>query len=241
MPDIAINNLYSRYGRKKDDPYILKGLTTKFHRNNINAIIGQSGEGKTTLIKCIAGLIPYEGEIYFDETNLKYLSIRKRNIAYVSQNIILYPHMTIFNNIANPLTNMMISGNEIKERVYEVAKLFHIENILSRKPKEISIGQASRVSLARALIKRPYVYLLDEPFSNLDPLLAESLYYELKEIFKSLNATVILITHDIKESFLIGDIIYTLHDGIIVDSGTQEEIMVSEVTYTKELLKNAEL
>ena len=153
--------------------------------------------------------------------------IKDRNVSLVSQEIALYPHMSVFQNIAFPLTFTDASTDEIRKRVNETALVLGISHLLSRKPRQISIGQAQRVAIARAIIKRPNVYLLDEIFSNLDKKTASEIRVDLRKIFQKLDATVIFITHDLKEALSISDKIYVIHKGKIVESGSPREIFNS--------------
>ena len=165
MPKIVLKNITVKYGNKT--PIVaVNNLSTEFLDNKINVIIGKSGSGKTSLLRAILGLENYEGEIYFDEDNALSLSQRDKNIGYVSQNIVLYPFTNIFNNIANPLKNTVASIEEIKRRVFDVSKMLGIEHCLMRKPSQISIGQAQRVAIGRALVKNPNIFIFDEAYER---------------------------------------------------------------------------
>ena len=224
---IEFKNVSCIYQNKDENVLALNDISVSFETEKINAIIGESGSGKTTLIRCIAGIQKYEGEIYFDNTLINDYKIKDRNVSLVSQEIALYPHMSVFQNIAFPLTFTDASTDEIRKRVAESAKLLGISHILSRKPRQISIGQAQRVAIARAIIKRPNVYLLDEIFSNLDEKTATEIRLDLKQIFSKLQATVIFITHSVKEAMSLSDKIYVLNKGKIIESGTPREILNS--------------
>ena len=169
MPKITIKNLKVTYkNKRKSEVVALDNFNCVIEPDSFNVVVGYSGCGKTTFLRCIAGLIDYDGSIYFDDDNVDKLSPKERNIAFVSQNYVLYPRMTIFDNIAFPLVNKGASKEEIVKRVYEVADRLDIRYCLSRKPKHLSGGQQQRVALARALVKKPSIYLFDEPLSNLD-------------------------------------------------------------------------
>ena len=192
-------------------------LNVKFLDGHISVLIGESGSGKTSVLRGIIGLIEHKGDVLFDNINVNEFGIADKGLSYVSQILGLYPHMSVFNNIAYPLRSSGCDGKEIRRRVNEVAEMLHIEACLTRKPRHISIGQAQRVAIARAIIKRPVLYLLDEPFSNLDKKLTLELIPEFKKIFKELHATVIFVTHDIEEAMLLADDIYYMENGKIVE------------------------
>ena len=145
--------------------------------------------------------------------------------------------MSIFNNIAFPLKVSHTPSDEIRERVAEVADMMQISHCLARKPRELSIGQAQRVAIARAIIKRSIVYLMDEPFSNLDKTLLQELTAELKQIFTRLNATVIFVSHDINEAFAMADRIYVMHEGKIILEGEPRKILDSKDERVIKLIK----
>lgn len=236
MPEIKIKNLNFSYkkGKKVVMP-VLKDVNVTFLNNKINLLIGPSGCGKTTLLKSILGLATYDGDIYFDDINVKNLSIQERNVAYVNQNITLFEHMTGFENIAFPLTLLHANGDEIRERVSEIAKMLGIEDVLSRVPSQLSIGQCQRVLIAKALIKRPLICVFDEPFSNLDKPIAESIIDELKHLFKQINTTVIFVSHDVRQGLRISDRVFVMNEGKFVDEGDPSEIALSENKITRGL------
>ena len=237
MPLIKIDNLSVSYPPKKHPTKVLDGLSMEFKNGKVNVILGSSGSGKTTLVKSIIGLLDIDnGSIYFDDVEMNYISIKNRNIGYVDQNIRLYPHLSVFNNIAYPLTNTPASGEEIKQRVVEAADMMGIKHLLMRKPRQISLGQAQRVAIAKAIVKKPVLYIFDEPFSNLDEQLTLSLMVDLKQIFNKLEATVLFITHKKEEALLLGDYLYVMDNGNIVDQGNKEDILSSSNPFTKSLL-----
>lgn len=239
MPIVKFEDISLTYSKKKNTNQVLNDLNVKFENGKINVILGESGCGKTTLLHLISGVLnPSKGRIYFDDVDITDFSIRDRNIALVNQNITLYPHLNVFRNIAFPLTHTSASGEEIKERVYEISKLLHIEHLLTRKPKQISLGQAQRVCIAKAIIKRPYVFLFDEPFSNLDEPLRLELRSELKKCLIDLQTTSIFVTHSIKEAMAIGDCIYIMDKGEIVEKIEASKLLKARSSVAKELIKN---
>jgi len=188
-------------------------------------LLGPSGCGKTTTLRIIAGLEKQtKGNIYFDDQIVNDLSPRDRNVAMVFQNYALYPHMTVYDNIAFPLKNMKISKNEIDKRVKNVADMLQIKDLLNRKPGELSGGQQQRVALGRAIVRNPSIFLLDEPLSNLDAKLRVYMRAELKRIQKELKITTIYVTHDQIEATSMSDRIVILMSGVIQQVGTPEEI-----------------
>ncbi len=239
MPIVKFEDISVTYSKKKNTNQVLNGLNVKFENGKINVILGESGCGKTTLLHLISGVLnPSKGKIYFDDVDITDFSIRDRNIALANQNITLYPHLNVFRNIAFPLTHTNANGEEIKERVYEVSKLLHIEHLLTRKPKQISLGQAQRVCIAKAIIKRPYVFLFDEPFSNLDEPLRLELRSVLKKCLIDLQTTSIFVTHSIKEAMTMGDYIYIMDKGEIVEKIEASKLLKAKSSVAKELIKN---
>lgn len=239
MPKIVLENITVKYGHKT--PIVaVNNLSTEFLNNKVNVIVGKSGSGKTSLLRAILGLENYDGNIYFDEDNVRSFSFRDKNIGYVSQNIVLYPFTNIFNNIANPLKNTIASADEIKKRVFDVSRMLGIEHLLARKPSQISIGQAQRAAIGRALVKNPNILIFDEAFSNLDVQTRDSLRVDLKKIFSMINCTVIMVTHDLTEAMSFADKIFVLDEGKVVDEGSVEKIIHSSNPVTRELFKEYE-
>lgn len=179
-------------------------------------LLGPSGCGKTTALRCIAGLeTPDEGEIYIGDTLVNALDPKDRDVAMVFQSYALYPHMTVFNNMAFPLENMKVPKKEINNRVRHVANLLQIEPLLERKPKQLSGGQQQRVALGRSIVREPKVFLMDEPLSNLDAKLRVYMRTELKKLQEELGVTTIYVTHDQVEAMTMGDKIAILKDGVL--------------------------
>lgn len=228
MPKITMNNLTYYYIDKKKKIGVapICNLSTTIEKNSFTIIIGESGCGKTTLLKLITGLYkPHEGTIYFDDTNVTSIDANDRNLSYISQEFALYPHLTVFDNIAYPLKIAKVPSEEIRIRVNEMLKMLDIESYQSRKPKQLSIGQRQRVAIARALIKKPDLILFDEPLSNLDETLKSETVKLLKELKDKFAMTFIYVTHRLDEVKNIGTNILILHNGSIVQSGTVDEVI----------------
>lgn len=188
-------------------------------------LLGPSGSGKTTLLRLIAGLeTPDGGAIYIDGRDITHLPVWQRDIGIVFQNYALYPHLTVFDNIAMPLRNKGISREEVKRRVYEIAEILEIQNHLSKYPHQLSGGQQQRVALARALVKEPRVLLLDEPLSNIDARLRLEVRGFLKRLQRRLGTTVIHVTHDQEEALAIGDLLVVINNGRIEEVGPPSQL-----------------
>ena len=228
MSSIDIKNLYVKYIYKRETIEVIKGLNAYFEDGTINVICGYSGSGKTTLLKTIIGFNDYDGEILIDNIDSRSLTIGEKNLAFVSQNYALYPHLTIFDNIANPLKLSKAPREEIIKRVYEVSEILKIKDLLTRKPRHLSGGQQQRVAIAKALIKRPRVYLFDEPLSNLDYSNRLALRQMIKNVVRLYNSTAIYVTHDFNEAMSIADKIFILNDGKIEIEGKPIDIYNSK-------------
>ena len=241
MTKVTFKNVKLGYKKKrKQFEIVSENLNVTFPAGKISVIIGESGCGKTTILRAIAGLLsPLEGNIYFDDIDVTNYDPTSRNISYVSQMIGLYTNLSVFNNIAFPLKVSHTPSEEIRERVLEAAETLKIDYLLSRKPRELSIGQAQRVAIARAIIKRSMVYLFDEPFSNLDKKLSVELIAEMKQLFTRLNATVVFVSHDVNEAMSIADYVYVMHDGKFVVEGSPEKILKSKDERVVKLLKSS--
>jgi multiple sugar transport system ATP-binding protein len=188
-------------------------------------LLGPSGCGKSTLLRMIAGFEkPTEGELLIDGALVNDLPPRARNIAMVFQSYALYPHMTVYKNIAFPLKAQGISKAQIPQKVQWAAALFGIGHLLARRPRELSGGERQRVALARALVREPSVFLLDEPLSNLDAQLRASARDELQQFQRRIGTTTIYVTHDQVEAMGLGDRIVVMKAGAVRQIGTPQEI-----------------
>jgi multiple sugar transport system ATP-binding protein len=188
-------------------------------------LLGPSGCGKTTLLRCVAGLeTPTSGEIRIDDKNVTQVPPRDRDISMVFQSYALFPHMSVRDNIAFPLKMRKASKEQIQERVKETADLLEISSLLDRRPKELSGGQMQRVALGRALVRRPKVFLMDEPLSNLDAKLRIYMRAELKALQERLAITTIYVTHDQVEAMTMSRRVAVLNQGFLQQIGTPHDI-----------------
>lgn len=179
-------------------------------------LVGPSGCGKSTTLRMIAGLEDItSGDIYIDNKRVNDVSPKDRDIAMVFQNYALYPHMTVYENMAFGLKLRKFSKEEIKTRVAEAARILDLEPYLERKPKALSGGQRQRVAVGRAIVRKPKVFLFDEPLSNLDAKLRVQMRTEISKLHKSLEATMIYVTHDQTEAMTMGDKIVIMKDGVV--------------------------
>jgi multiple sugar transport system ATP-binding protein len=187
--------------------------------------LGPSGSGKTTLLRMIAGLeTPTAGEILIGGQVVNYLTPRERRIAMVFQSYALYPHLTVYNNIAFPLKAQKVKKELRKQKVEWAASLLGISSLLQRKPRELSGGERQRVALARAIVREPSVFLLDEPLSNLDAKLRLTARQELERFHRRIGTTTIYVTHDQVEAMAMGDRIIVLNKGVVRQVGTPKDV-----------------
>ena len=237
MSEIVINNISVTYKLdKKRTVQAINGCSAVFKDGEFNVIIGASGCGKSTLLKALLGLIPFDGDVTLDGVDIYDYSIGERNFAYVSQDIVLQPHITVFDNIAYPLRIRGMDKKTTVDKVSEIAADLHISECLTRKPKQISLGQAQRVAIARALIKNASFYLFDEPFSNLDQKSRDDGRILLLKTIRKYHASVIYVTHSINEATLIGDKIFVMNEGKMIFSGTPEEVVACQIPEVKKLI-----
>lgn len=188
-------------------------------------LVGPSGCGKSTTLRMIAGLEDItEGELYIGDKLVNDVAPKDRDIAMVFQNYALYPHMTVFKNMAFGLTLRKLPKEEIKQKVMEAAKILDIEHLLDRKPKALSGGQRQRVALGRAMVRHPAVFLLDEPLSNLDAKLRNQMRTEISKLHKRLGTTFVYVTHDQTEAMTMGDRIVVMKDGYIQQIDTPQNL-----------------
>ena len=188
-------------------------------------LLGPSGCGKSTLLNIVAGLIPQDGgTVELDGRSVDHLAPRDRDVAMVFQSYALYPHMTVAQNLGFGLRMRGIPRNEIAESVQETAHLLGIEDLLHRKPRELSGGQRQRVAMGRALVRRPKIFLLDEPLSNLDARLRANVRLELKQLHQQIQGTILYVTHDQVEAMTLGDRVVVMRDGKVHQIGAPDAI-----------------
>lgn len=237
LPTITIDNLTVRYRNSKTTETALDGLCLTFKPGAFNVVIGPSGSGKTTLLKTVAGQLEYDGVITFDGKNVRNLSEQDRNLAFVTQQNVLYPRFTVFDNIAFPLKANRQPPAVIIEKVRDVAEKLDITACLTRKPRHLSGGQQQRVAIAKALVKNSDICLLDEPFSDLDEKTRTYVRRLLKSTLESMGSTAIYVTHDFKEALLLADYLIVLDKGKLVTEGDATTVYNSKIPLIQELKK----
>ncbi len=221
MAELRLVNLFKTY----DKVSAVQGVSLDIPTGEFIVILGPSGCGKTTTLRCVAGLEnPDSGSILIDGTDVTSLPPRDRDVAMVFQNYALYPHMTVFENIGYPLRMKKSPKNEVEARAREVAKLLGIEHLLARRPRQLSGGEQQRVALGRAIVRRPKIFLMDEPLSNLDAKLRLYTRAELKRLQRQLAVTTVYVTHDQAEALALADKIAIMHKGKILQYDTPLEI-----------------
>lgn len=211
-------------------------ISFSFIAHKINVIVGYSGSGKTTLLKCLTGALVYEGKISFDDIDIEPIPVQKRKISYMDQNITLYPHANVYENIMFPLKVMKMPHDEADQKIKDIASKLGIDFLLTRKTKFLSMGQASRVSLARALVKDSDIYIFDEISKNLDEETSKEISDLVKKFLVENHKTGIFVTHNIKEATSIADYIYVLSEGKLVGIYTPKEFASSDNEIVKSLL-----
>lgn len=224
MTTLSIRNLTKKYGRLT----ALEDFSLEISSGEFMVLLGPSGCGKTTVLRCIAGLTDITGgEIYIGSELVNKIPPKDRDVAMVFQNYSLYPHMNVYNNIAFPLKMRKVHKDKINESVHKIASLLNIDNLLDRKPKEISGGQMQRVALGRALVREPKIFLMDEPLSNLDAKLRTEMRVEIKKLQEKVGITTLYITHDQSEAMSMADNVG------IMDSGKLLQIDSPQKVYTE--------
>ena len=238
MNEIVFNHVSVLY--ENTNKQIVKGLndlSLSFPFNKVNVIVGYSGCGKTSLLKCLTDSLLYQGEILFGETELSKVSLKDRKISYVSQDTVLYPKLNVYENIMFPLKTGKINYDEADQKVKKVAKDLEIDLLLTRNIRYLSIGQKSRVQLAKALVKDSELYILDEFDKNLDPTISKKIMTKFVNSLKVENKTVVMATHNIEEATAIADNIYVLNEGQLVGVFTPQEFITSDNEIVNSLLE----
>lgn len=203
----------------------LQDVSLSVEHGEFLVILGQSGSGKSTLLRMIAGLEDVSaGEVLLDGKNMEGVKPEDRDIAMVFQNYSLYPHFSVFDNIAFTLRNQHIPRAQLEEMVNHTAALLGLDKLLDRMPKELSGGQQQRVAIARAIIRKPKLFLMDEPFSNLDAALRQKMRETVAKLHRDLGTTFVYVTHDQMEAMALGTKIMVLKDGILQQVGTPRDL-----------------
>jgi multiple sugar transport system ATP-binding protein len=224
MASLTIKAITKAFGRIQ----ALSSVDLDMEDGEFCVLLGPSGCGKSTLLNIVAGLIPQDaGSVLFNGQSVDHLAPRERDVAMVFQSYALYPHMTVAQNLAFGLRMRGASKSIIEERVREAAGLLGILDLLKRKPRELSGGQRQRVAMGRALVRRPSLFLLDEPLSNLDARLRANVRVELKRIHRQIKGTIVYVTHDQVEAMTLGDKVVVMRAGKIHQIGSPDEIYSS--------------
>ena len=221
MTSIELRSVQKFFG----DLQVVKGLNLAVASNEFIVLLGPSGCGKTTTLRAIAGLETIDdGDILIDGRAVQHVKAADRDIAFVFQSFSLYPHMNVFENIAFPLRATRRSRSEIEEEVRRVAAVLRITHLLARRPSALSGGDMQRVAIARALVRRPKAILMDEPIGALDAKLREEMRTEIKRLHFEQGSTTIYVTHDQIEAMALADRIVVMHEGILQQVGSPEEV-----------------
>lgn len=221
MSKVVLNSVKKAY----DKTVIIDGVDLEIEDKEFLVLVGASGCGKSTILRMIAGLEEITaGEIFIGDRKVNNVHPKDRDIAFVFQSYALYPHMTVYENIAFGLKMRKFKKADIDEKVMEAAKILNLEELLQRRPKQLSGGQRQRVALGRAIVRNPQVFLMDEPLSNLDAKLRVQMRAEIKKLHEKLQTTFIYVTHDQTEALTMGDRIVVLDKGVIQQIDTPENI-----------------
>ncbi len=218
MGEVKLSNIRKIYSGNTE---AVKGISCVIKDKEFVVLVGPSGCGKSTVLRMIAGLEEItDGELFIADKKVNDISASERGIAMVFQNYALYPHMNSYENMAFGLKIKKIPKEEIKERVMSAAKILNVESLLERKPGKMSGGQRQRIAIGRAIVRRPEVFLFDEPLSNLDAKLRGKMRIELAKLHKRLDTTMIYVTHDQVEAMTLGERIIVMKDGEIMQIAT---------------------
>lgn len=241
MSSLELKNIQKYYG----DNHILKGFDLKVEDGEFISFLGSSGCGKTTCLRIVSGLenqtsgeLIMGGEVISNPNKDIFLRPEKRQIGMVFQSYAIWPHMNVFDNIAYPLKIQKVSKSEIQSRVMDTLGVVELDGLDQRMPNQLSGGQQQRVALARGLVARPKVLLLDEPLSNLDAKLRQKMRHDIRKIQQDLKITCLYVTHDQLEAFTMSDRIVLMNNGIIEQIGAPEQIKNNpETEYVREFLQ----
>ncbi|HMS26642.1 MAG TPA: sn-glycerol-3-phosphate import ATP-binding protein UgpC [Burkholderiaceae bacterium] len=225
MASISLKNIIKRYGHAKTGTQVIHGVNAEIADGEFIVIVGPSGCGKSTLLRMVAGLEEISGgEISIGQRVVNDLEPAERDIAMVFQNYALYPHMSVFDNMAYGLKIAKVPKDEIKTRVDKAAKILELGNLLDRKPRDMSGGQRQRVAMGRAIVRQPQVFLFDEPLSNLDAKLRAQTRLEIQKLHRELGITSLFVTHDQVEAMTLAQRMMVMNAGVMEQFGTPEEV-----------------
>ena len=221
MAEVKLKNIAKSYGKTE----VIRNLNLDIKDQEFVVLVGPSGCGKSTLLRMIAGLEEISsGELSIGGTYANELEPKNRNIAMVFQNYALYPHLTVRDNMSFGLRAAKLPKDEVDRRVNEAAEILSVEHLLDRKPSELSGGQSQRISMGRAIVREPEVFLFDEPLSNLDAKLRANMRVEIKKLHQRVETTCIYVTHDQVEAMTLADRIVILKGGDIQQVGSPMEL-----------------
>ncbi len=225
MAEVLLKNITKTFISKGSSKKVLEDISLDIKDKSFCVLLGPSGCGKSTLLRIIAGLEkPDSGEIFIGGKKVNDVEPKDRDIAFVFQSYALYPHLSVYDNIAFPLKIRGFNKKIIENKVFETASVLGLKELLKRKPKELSGGQRQRVALGRAIVREAKVFLMDEPLSNLDAKLRATMRVEIKKLHQKLNTTFIYVTHDQTEALTMGDEIVILNEGRIFQKDTPSNI-----------------
>jgi multiple sugar transport system ATP-binding protein len=226
MASVILKNVIKRFGSTT----VVNNLSIEIEDKEFAVLVGSSGCGKTTALRMIAGLeSATHGDIFIGDTRVNDLEAKDRDVAMVFQNLALYPHMNVRDNMGFGLRIRALPKEEIDSRVEDAADILGIRDLLHRKPKELSGGQRQRVAVGRAIVRKPKVFLFDEPLSNLDAKLRVAMRAEISKLHRRLGATIIYVTHDQVEAMTMADRIFIMSHGVLQQSGAPMEVYARPV------------
>ena len=216
MIDIELRNIRN---------YILKGIDLNIHGGELFVLLGPTGAGKTTLLNVVSGLIPYEGEVFFNGKSMNHTSPRDRKIGYVFQKLALFPHLNVKSNIAYGLRSQKWDPARIEKRLNEITEMIDLSHLADRYPGNLSGGEKQKVALARAIAPSPQILLLDEPFQNIDLRSTKMIRLEFKRLQRDLKITTLFVTHQLSEAEEMADRLAVLNHGRIEQIGAPKEVL----------------
>jgi len=231
MASLSIRNVVKRYGRALHETQVIHGVNAEIADGEFIVIVGPSGCGKSTLLRMVAGLEEIsDGEIAIGPRVVNRVEPAERDIAMVFQNYALYPHMSVYDNMAYGLKIAKLPKTEIDARVAKAAKILELGTLLERKPRQLSGGQRQRVAMGRAIVRQPQVFLFDEPLSNLDAKLRAQTRLEIQKLHTELGVTSLFVTHDQVEAMTLAQRMIVMNAGRIEQTGTPEEVYARPAT-----------